>query len=374
MSEQLVLFAEEDTQFRLMETALNGKPSSKALEALHYFFGENIDAQLDYLISLPSLVGLPSGFRGVVCDDENELPSLIRNADFLVVERTKITHQLMKYGSNRLKFIQKFGNDYKNIDIKGAKDLGIPVAYLRRISTISVAEHVLALIFALSRNLIFAHKTAKTRKNATDGLRSEGPPRSKFNWGQVPNIQLVRGKTLGLVGFGENAIEVAMASHGVGMKILYYQRHKASPDREKIVDAQYVPSLKQLVQEADFISIHVPYGPLTEKMFNLEILSSMKPNSFLINTSRGGVVDEEALFRVLSENKIAGAALDVYRWEPMPSDCPLLELDNILWTTHNAGGSNEFILQENRDVLANISRVLKGDKPEFLIEADDQLI
>ena len=368
MDRKIVLFAEEDTMFRLMETALNGSPSQKALDALHYFFGENIDTQLSYLTSLPSLTGLPSTFQAVVCDNESKLPSFIPEADYLVCERAEINRELIKQGSDRLKFIQKFGSDYKNIDTKAAKELGIPVAYLRRVSTISVREHVLALIFALSRNLVFAHKVAKDRKRATDGNRSDGPPRTKFNWGEVPHMQLVQGKKLGLVGFGENGIEVAMGAHDVGMKILYHQRNRASPDREKIVDAQFIPSLKALVQEADFTSIHVPYGPPTEKMFNREILSSMKRDSFLISTSRGGIVDEEALFQVLSENKIAGAALDVYRWEPVPSDCPLLDLDNILWTTHNAGGAGEFILQENHDVLANIARVSRGERPEYLIE------
>lgn len=368
MDRRIVLFAEEDTLFRLMETALNGSPSQKALDALHYFFGDNIDKQLNYLTSLPSSVGLPPDLQGVVCADENELPSLIPKADYLVCERTEIDHDLMSLGKNRVKFIQKFGGDYKNIDIKAAKKLGIPVAYLRRMSTISVREHVLALIFALSRNLVFAHKAAKDRKKVTDGKRSDGPPRTKFNWGDVPHIQLVQGKKLGLVGLGENGIEVAMGAHAVGMKILYHQRNRAPLDREKIVDAQYIPSLKALVKEADFTSIHVPYGPSTEKMFNTEILSSMKRDSFLINASRGGIVDEEALFQVLSENKIAGAALDVYRWEPVPSDCPLLDLSNILWTTHNAGGAGEFILQENHDVLANIARISRGERPEYLIE------
>lgn len=367
MNEQMVLFTEEDTQFRLMETALNGTPSDRALKALHYFFGENIDAQLNYLFSLPSVVGLPSGFRAIVCGDEKELPSLIPRADYLVFERTDIDRKLLEYGKGKLKFVQKFGSDYRNIDINAAKTLGIQVAYLSRVTTISVAEHVLTLVLSLSRNLMFAHHAARSRVHAKDGVRSEGPPRTKFNWGQVPNIQLVRGKTLGLVGFGENAHEIAKLAHGVGMKIIYYQRHKAPADWEKAVDAEYRPTLKQLVREADFISINVPYGPPTEKMFNREILSSMKPSAFLISNSRGGIVDEEALYNVLKEKRIAGAALDVYRWEPVPSDCPLLKLDNVVWATHNGGGANEFILQENHDVLANISRVARGDKPEFMI-------
>jgi phosphoglycerate dehydrogenase-like enzyme len=367
MAEQIVLFAEEDQVFRRLETALNGKPSSKALEALHYFFGENIDRALSYLVSLPSTVGLPPGFRGVVCESESSLPSLIVNADYLVCERAKITYKLLKYGG-KLKLIQKLGSDYKNIDIRGAHALGIPVAYMRRKSTASVIEHILALLFALSRNLMVAHETVKNRIHAKDGITSEGPSRTKFNWGRIPNIQLVKGKTLGLVGFGENALELAKAAFGLGMKILYYQRHRASGDQERLVEAQYVSSLIELVQQADFISILVPYGPATEKMFSREILSAMKPGSFLINVARGGIIDEQALYEVLSEGKIAGAALDVYRWEPVPSDSPLLKLKNIIWSAHNAGGSDEILLQGDHDLLANIARVARGEKPEFLIE------
>lgn len=368
MDKQVVLFTEEDTMFRLMETAINGKASPKALEAMRYFFGKEFDSQLDYLMSIPSLVKLPTGFRGIVCEDEARLASLVIEADYLVCERTEITYELMKLVSGKLKLIQKLGTDFKNIDVRGAKNLGIPVAYMRRIGSISVGEHVLALIFALSRKLVLAHETAKSRKKATDGLRSEGPPRTKFNWGQIPNIQLLQGKKLGFVGFGENAHEVALLAHSVGMEILYYQRHRAPAEREKAVDARYISTLKELARQADFISIHVPYGPATEKMFNLDILSSMKPTAYLINISRGGIVDEEALFEVLSRNKIAGAALDVYRWEPVPSDCPLLDLENILWTTHNAAGSGESSLLGSRDILANIARVARGVKPEFLVE------
>lgn len=368
MGEKIVLFAEEDTQFRLMETALNGKASDVALKALHYFFGANIEPQLQYLRSLPSVVGLPSGFRAVLCSDEKELPSLIPQAEYLVFERTEMTYDLMKFGKGRLKLIQKFGSDYKNVDLKAAKELRIPVAYLLRVTTISVAEHVLTLILALARNLTFAHEVTKNRVRATDGLRSEGPPRTKFNWGEVPNIRLVRGKKLGLVGFGENAYEIAKLAYGIGMKIVYFQRHQASTAWVKGVEARYAPTLKQLVGEADFVSINVPYGPPTEKMFDLDILSSMKPDAFLISNSRGGIVDEDALYQVLKQKKIAGAALDVYRWEPVPSDCPLLQLDNVVWTTHNGGGANEFILQENHDVLANIARAERGEKPEYLIE------
>lgn len=368
MAEKIVLFSEEDTLFSLMETALNGEPSEKALAALHYFFGNDVDRELAYLRDLPARVGLPPGFRGVICDSKSNLKALMPEADYLVCEREKIDHDLIKLGAGRLRLIQKFGSDYKNIDVEAARAFEIPVAYLQRISTISVAEHIIALICALSRNLMFAHRVALSRKNAEDGLSSEGPPRTKFNWGQVPNIQLVRGKKLGLVGFGENALETAKLAAGLGMKILYFQRRGPDPEKEKTVAATYVSSLEELVREADFTSIHVPYNASTEKMFNLEILKGMKPSAFLISGSRGGIVDEKALFKVLRENRIAGAALDVYRWEPVPADCPLLDLDNVIWTTHNGGGAGEFLLQENHDVLANLARVERGEKPEFQVE------
>jgi phosphoglycerate dehydrogenase-like enzyme len=367
VSPKIVLFAEEDTMFRLMETAISGVPSPRAIEALHYFFGDNIDDQLKYLTSIPSMVDLPSGFRGVVCDREENLPSLISGADYLVCERTEITKDLMNLGRGKLKLIQKLGTDYKNIDVPSAKAMGIPVAYMRRIGSMSVGEHVLMLVLALSRNLIFAHEAAKRRKHASDGLRSEGPPRTKFNWGRVPTIRRIQGKKLGFVGFGENATEVAQLAYRVGMQILYYQRHRAPKEKEALTQATYVPTLAQLVSNSDFVSIHVPYGPATEKMFNHEVLSCMRATSFLINISRGGIIDEKALFDILKERKIAGAALDVYRWEPVPSDSPLLDLDNILWTTHVAAGSGDSSLYGSKDIIANIARVARGETPEYLV-------
>jgi len=114
-----------------------------------------------------------------------------------------------------------------------------------------------------------------------------------------------------------------MAAHALGMKINYYQRNRVEKSIEKKVDAQYVPTLFELMEKSDFVSLHVPYGPPTEKMITYEVLSHMKPSAYFINTSRGGLVDENGLYKILSEKKITAAALDVYRWEPIPADSPL---------------------------------------------------
>lgn len=364
MAGPVVLFAEEDTLFRLMETALNRTLSLQAEKALHYFFGEEISRPVDYLKNLVSTLGLPPEIRGIVCDKEEKLQELLKEADFLVVERPSVTREMLRNCRGRLKLIQKFGSDYKEIDIVAAAEMGIPVASLLRVSTISVAEHVILLILSLARNIVKAHHAALARRDAKDGLRSEGPPKALFNWGRVPNIQRIAGKSLGLIGFGENGQQVAWRAHCLGMKINYFQRNRVEKTIEEKVEAQYLPSLFELMEGSDFVSLHVPYSPSTEKMITYEVLSHMKPGAYFINTSRGGLVDEKALYRILAERKIAAAALDVYRWEPVPTDSPLLGLDNIIWSTHNAGGAPEFMLEETRDVLQNIGRVLRGEEPE----------
>jgi phosphoglycerate dehydrogenase-like enzyme len=259
--------------------------------------------------------------------------------------------------------VQKFGINYQNIDTDAAKEFGIPVANLLRPVTFSVAEHVILLILAMARGLIRAHQTTLTRREARDGSRSEGPNRTLYNWGRTP-VQLVTGKTLGILGLGEIGLEVAKRAAGLGMKVIYHDLIRVSRDAEKRAEIRYVVSLSDLMAESDFITLHVPYSRATEKIVNYEVLSRMKQGAFLINTSRGGLVDEEALYHVLLAKKISGAALDVYRWEPVPADSPLLGLENVIWSTHNAGGPPEFMLEESRLVLENIARVFKGGEPE----------
>jgi len=364
MAGPVVLFAEEDTLFRLMETALNRTLSPQAEKALHYFFGEDIRKPVEYLKGLASTLALPPDIKGIICEKEENLEEMMKDADFLVVERPPITRDLLTKCRGRLRLVQKFGSDYKEIDIVAAKEMGIPVAKLLRVSTISVAEHVILLILSLARNIVKAHQAALARRNAKDDSKSEGSPKALFNWGRVPNIQRISGKSLGLIGFGENGQQIAWRAHALGMKINYYQRNRVDKNIEKSTDAQYIPTLFELMERSDFVSVHVPYGPPTEKMISYEVLSHMKPDAYFINTSRGGLVDEKGLYRILSEKKIAAAALDVYRWEPVPADSPLLGLDNIVWSTHNAGGAPEFMLEESRDVLQNIGRVLRGEEPE----------
>ncbi|MEE8074602.1 MAG: NAD(P)-dependent oxidoreductase [Candidatus Binatia bacterium] len=363
MASQVVLFTEEDNMFRLMEAALNGVASPRAERALHYFFGESIAEPLSRLTEQPGILGLPPGIRGVICDDGAKLADYVREADYLVAESANVTRDLIRFGQGRLRLIHKFGWDYSNIDLEAAREFGVPTVNLRRISTISVAEHFILLILSLARKLTHAHAAALARAGCNDGSRSVGPSRTSFNWGDIQNIQVISGRTLGMVGLGENGLEVAQRACCLGMKIAYYQRHRLTEKLEGSVGAVYHRSLVDLMKVSDFVGINVPYNASTEKLINAEALAAMKKGAYLINASRGGVVDEGALFSILKDRKIAGAALDVYRWEPVPPDCPLLKLDNVTWSTHNAAGSPHFMIEDSRAVLENIARVSKGMEP-----------
>lgn len=363
-----IVFAEPDTLFSLMETALLRRLMPGGEKALKYFFGADISAPLARLTGMPDKFGLPPGLEVEICPDEAALEKALPTADFLVTEREPITRKHIALGAKRLKLIQKFGRDTDNIDLQAARELGVPVANLLRYSSLSSAENVMALLLGLARNLIHAHNSVlAVRKKELPAKFETGPPRTKFNWTSVRGIRVLATQTLGLVGLGENSGEIAKRAAALGMKICYYKRSRLPVEQEaEFGNAQYM-SLDELAATADFITIHVPYGPPTEKMFNAAFLAKMKPTSFLINTSRGGVLDEEALYAALKEKKIAGAALDVHRYEPIPPDCPLLDLDNILWTPHMSGGEPEFMVQESEDVVANLSRAWKGEAPTGLL-------
>lgn len=363
-----VVFSEEDTLFRLMEMALIRRKTPEGEKTLNYFFGADHSAALQLLTGMADRLGLPGGMQSIVCADDTALAQAMPLADFLVTEATSITREHVRASGGRTRLIQKFGRDCRNIDLAAAHESGIQVANLVRFSSLSSADHILALLLALARNLLIAHRTVVARKDpAMKPQFEQGPPRNKFNWGSVRNIRVLAEHTLGLIGLGENSGEVAKRARMLGMPVLYYKRQPLSPSEEAAFGGVRYADFDSLLAQSDFVSIHVPYGKQTEKMIGREALGKMKRGAYLINAARGGIVDEQALYDALKSGQLAGAALDVYRYEPVPPDCPLLDLDSILWTPHISGGEPEFMLREAEDVLANIARVLRGETPTGLV-------
>jgi glyoxylate reductase len=363
-----VVFAEEDTLFRLMEMGLRRALTAEGEKTLRYFFGAEFSAPLKALTTMADRLGLPPNIATTVCQDEPTLDRTLPSADFVVLEASTLGAKRVEACAPRTRLIQQFGRAYKNIDVATARKLNIPVANLTRVSSQSSADHITTLILALARNLLAAHRQVVGRRDPAQAPAfAEGPPRNKFNWAGIRNFRIIAHSTIGLVGLGENSGLVARRMRSMGARVLYFKRTRLTPQEENEYGGVcYVP-LPELLAEADFVSLHVPYNKETEKFAGRELFAKMKRGAYLINSARGGIVDEAALYESLKSGHLAGAALDVYRYEPVPADCPLLELDNVLWTPHISGGEPQYMIAEAEAVLTNITRVAGGKSPENLV-------
>jgi len=263
-----------------------------------------------------------SGLEVVEEMDLKKCVELIEDADILIVRsRTRVTRDLIDKGK-KLKIIARAGAGLDNIDVEYAAKKEIKVLNTPESVSRSVAELTIGLILSLARRIPYGDRTMKS-----------GVWAKKEMWGVE-----VHGKTLGLIGFGRIGSLVGRYARALGMEILV---HSLEYDINiiKEIGARLV-DLETLLRESDFVSIHVPLLPETYRMINEEALSLMKPTAYLINTSRGQVVDEKALYNALASKKIAGAALDVYEVEP-PTDLALIQLENVVCTPHVGAQTEE---------------------------------
>lgn len=260
------------------------------------------------------------------------------DADALIVRsRTKVTSQVIE-SAGKLKVIGRQGVGLDNIDLDAAKEHGIAVLNTPEALTESVAELTLALILSLARDIPRADKGMKERIWLKGKLRQ----------------QEIYGKTLGILGLGKIGMRVAELCSNIGMSVIYWSRTR-KPELEQQNKISYV-SLDDLFSKADIVSIHVALTPDTERIIAARALSLMKPSAYLVNTSRGAVVDEEALYIALKEGKLAGAALDVFAEEPYMGR--LAELSNVVLTPHIGSDTREAQLRSGLSLADKIVKHL----------------
>jgi len=236
----------------------------------------------------------------------------VTDAHALIVGLEKVDEEVLNAAQN-LKVIAKHGVGLDNIDLVAAEKRGIPVRNAPGANTQAVADLSFGLMIGLARSIPAANAVTKNGE-----------------WKRFDGVSVWE-KTLGIVGLGAIGLAMARRAQGFGMKILGYE---VMPPRdiEQSLGIVRVP-LDELLSESDFVTLHVPLTPQTENLIGEERLRRMKPGAFLINTARGGIVDEAALYRALSEKWIAGAAIDAFVQEP-PAGSPLLKLDNVIATPH----------------------------------------
>lgn len=301
--------------------------------------------------------------------DDSELFALLKGTRALVTRRRTIDAELLAKAPSSLEFIQLQSTRSDKVDLKAAHAAGITVATMPQRGCIAVAELALLLMLGLSKKIVRADHETRTGGYRQLGIEPELTSERKhgFQWMKLPDLFELNGKTLGLVGFGEIATEVARRARAFSMNVLYTKRERLPGDVEHEEGVEY-RSFDALLRESDFVSLHVPHTRQTERMIDTTALHKMRPNAYLINTCRGGVVDEAALANFLSEGKIAGAGLDVFIEEPVPHDNPLLGLDNVLLAPHIGGGSGGARIKQAKDVMENLQRAARGEKPLHLVD------
>jgi len=258
----------------------------------------------------------------LLTDNLESLEREISDASFLFTENGPLPKSLIAKAKN-LKLIQNGGLRHNGIDLVAARAAGIPVAIAALPGDISVAEHALMLMMALGKKLLLADRAVRSG----EGRTAIAP--------YVTSVGLLPlyGKTLGIVGLGEIGCHVVRRARAFEMKVLYYNRSRYANNEEKALGVEY-RSLNNLMSESDIVSIHLAHVSDTTGIVGEREIAAMKPTSFLINTSRGAIVDEAALVKALSEGRISGAGLDVLTNEPIKSDHPLTRLENVILTPH----------------------------------------
>ena len=286
---------------------------------------------------------------------KEEMLGGVNGADALLSTLTdKIDAEIMDAGLPTLKIIANFAVGFDNVDLEAAKQRNILVSNTPGVLTNTVAEHTFALMLAI------AHRISEGDRFSRAGLYKA--------WG--PQLLLgtdVSGKVLGIVGLGRIGSKVAEhAVRGFGMKVLYTDV-KPSPEFEKEYGAVFVEKLEELLPQCDFVSIHVPLLDSTRHLFNEERLKMMKPTAYLINTSRGAVIDEKALAEALAGGVIKGAAIDVFEFEPAIAP-ELKQLENVIITPHIASATEETRNKMAELAALNIIEALEGRTPPNLIK------
>ena len=276
----------------------------------------------------------------------------LKGCEAVIVGDSKITGESLSE-ADKLLLVQKFGVGVDTIDLDACSKRGIYVCNLPGVNAIDVAEYVVGAMISCLRGFLRMDEAAR-----------------RAAWDERPNLigERLKGKTVGIIGFGNIGRTVARLLEPFKVKILVYDPYVDAETKMKlgVVDSD----LSTLLKESDIVTLHVPLTEETHGLVGYEELKSMKPSAILINAARGGVVDENALYKALSEGRIRGAVIDVYAEEPPRRDNPLFRLKNVQLSLHTASWTKQVFEEMMRLCSENVIRVLKGEKPKNIVNLE----
>lgn len=290
---------------------------------------------------------LPPGFvltHGTARGDDH-LKEIIAEADYAIAGQVGVSGEVLR-AARKLKLLHKWGVGVDNLDTVTARELGIKVARTTGSNAVPVAEFALGLMLSVLRHICFGH--AELQNGDWRGGRVSG------------DTFTLSGKTVGIVGFGAIGTTLARLLKGFGCTILYTKRQPLDAGEEAALGVKHA-ALAQLLAQSDVVSLHCPLTPQTANMIDKAAFATMKKTAILVNVARGGIVKENDLIEALRAKEIAGAAMDVFETEPLPSDSPLLGLDNLVVTPHLAAIASDIFAPTVRRMFDNIACVSRGE-------------
>lgn len=300
---------------------------------------------------------LGAEFIHIPCQAEADLMAAIPGASIVITAMQPYTRSVLNQ-AKQLRLVSVIGIGYEGVDVEAATELGILVSNVPDYCQDEVSDHAMALILAASRKLV--RVVDAVRAGHWDSLE-----KPKIRLGLMPPLPRLKGQTLGLVGFGRIARSIVPKAKAFGLKVIahdpFVPREIAQELGVELVE------LARLLAESDFISLHAALTPQNYHLIGKDQIRKMKKNAYLINTARGGLIDEAALAEAIDQGAIAGAALDVTEPEPPKPDSPLMKSDRIILTAHTAQYSDEAIVDLRRGVEENVFSVLRGEWPRGLV-------
>ena len=337
-----------------------GRSESERLKALAYYLAHDLPDFDGWLKKLRALAGplFPCVIKTAA--DQDELRAVLPGACALITESLTVGPEELN-AAPRLKVVQKYGTRLHGIDTAACAARGVKVRTLRRRANISCAEHALMMMLALSKKLHQTHGLISMQQ-----LRDAGFDPGEFDtrytpnsgWPRVTGLSVLYGTTLGIIGFGEIARELALRAHAFGMRIVVTQRSPVSVEEQREWHVTQVP-LDTLLTESDWVCVQLPGGPATRDFINAEHFAKMKPGAKLINVSRAHNVNRDALIAALRSGHLGGFALDPQYEEPGRDDDELLQFKNVILTPHIAAMPRFNSLSDFEELVAGIASELR---------------
>lgn len=306
--------------------------------------------------------------------DTDSLITEISDADIYILEFETVDDRVMDAAHNLRAIGCCRTGPEANVDIAAATERGIPVLFTPGRNAVSVAEYTIGLMISVARHLSEAYHLLKYTEELTEVQYSDKAsdrravtsewsidPLAPFN--RFQGVEL-SGKILGLAGFGAIGREIALRARAFGMRVIAYDPY-VSQDQFTASGATRA-TLDEVASESDFVAMAAKVTPQTAGLYSKRHFTMMKPGAYFINTARAALVDYDALYQVLAERKIAGAAIDVFTTEPIAPEEPLRDLPNVLISPHLAGASRDIPRQHSRIIVKELSLLLAGEQPRFL--------